>query len=1130
MQIHPLGPWTTAPFFGTSTPGLRHLLLGSCAVASLLAGCNNTVSPDRGTNNPGDIVQDPDTGRYLIVDGSAGGAGSELRIARHAWGRLLDVYGIDSTGARVLMNEDFLIDPSLTTDNFNYVLETNPVTSQQVLIILYNVDDTSQGGGRTQFYNYLKLAEAGLKPVDDTGISGSGLYTMVPRNATIMVQFDDLVDPSTLDATTVRMLTGTPSVMPYEARVIIDPNHGDLGDWDGESGLEFYSTRILIDMAVSELESFETTPPLPVNAIGLPASINTALSNAQFRIPTRTDAVLGQDHLLTNPSGHSVATNTNGTIDYTSSTWDLVRSVRSGGAATGDPSNGFLTDSISPVVVGEQVCSIAGLPISLNPPPGGDGTLFLLPTVVFQSTFCAQTPVPGDIITQTGVFAEVTKPAAPQTGGTASNVEVRLLAWPTLWDSPGLDGPMEWISSAIGPAAFMSPYDLSTDSLTASCFVSVFPAAPDINNPTVNVAPSAYYTVRFSEPMDPVTVTAFDAYTLTRETTPAASWDYVVGTVSNSQDVQEFTFIPDLPLAHATAASEDYFLTLMSASSATTGSTDLAGNTLSQNLPQVTILLDPTAGPQRNGGRVSRFSSKDEEAPFGNAANGPIPEWGGQISFNYNNSGAPGAGRETISPRGVSRFQGMADRQNMMISAMGNTAFGPNFVQSPLSNLGSKTQFLWRFLDLGFDLYHVNLDQGANMFNQYFSTFNVDVEGINWSPIGAMILVDNFPDFEIRLSHGLYTPDEVFANTGLVDIYDNNLLDPTGDPPIIVHPKVAGYTLNPGDMYMSGVDVPLMPFPLNRSGDASTYKYYTYRDTALTTRGGPNGWGMYPQQWHNLMTLGLPYMGCAGTPPPPTQTPWPYYIPDHIQSVALPLLLEFRCWQSPGAQGINRFDTAEAVAGSGPYFRAFSTGGIDETQNAVVVDPSLEIRANGGFNPGSTPPGGVIPGLDGEVYIGAVDFVVRVSRAVSVWFATTDPDNPGGNPFLADFSQYVLEPPIQDQPLGTNITASFRGAGNVLADTPPIEDALTLDLYGDHYLETITDCFPDTLEYPGIQHNNDPLQLNTQIAFFNSDAGWFDDPSSIDGSSYYQVRLSFTSNTQTGLSPELSAFALTWSQ
>ncbi|MDE0914875.1 MAG: Ig-like domain-containing protein, partial [Planctomycetota bacterium] len=735
---------------------------------------------------------------------------------------------------------------------------------------------------------------------------------------------------------------------------------------------------------------------------------------------------------------------------------------------------------------------------------------------------------PGDVINQPGVFAQVTKPAAPQSGGTATNVEVRLLAWPTVWDSPGLDGPLEWITSAVGPAQFLSAFDPSADSGAASCFISVFPAAPDNNSPTTNVAPSALYTIRFSEPMDPVSVTAFDAYTLTREATPTASYEYVVGTVNSSQDVQEFTFIPDLPLAHATAAAEDYFLTLMAPSLSAAGSTDLAGNSLSQALPQVTILLDPTAGPQRNGGRVSRFSSKDEEAPFGNANTGPIPEWGGQISFNYN--ATIGAGRETISPRGVSRFQAYADRQNMMISSMGSTAFGPNFVQSPLSNYGSKTQALWRFLDLGLDLYDINLSQGANMFDQYFSTFNLDVEGMNWSPVGAQVLVDNFPDFEMRLSHGLYTPDEVFPTTGLVDIYDNNQLDATGDPPVIVHPKVSGYTLSPGEMYMSPNSVPLMPYPLNRNGDPSTYKYYTYRDTAITTRGGPNGWGMYPQQWHNLMTLGLPYMGCLGTPPPPQQSPWPYYLPDNVQSIALPLLMEFRCWAAPGAQGINRFDTVEAVAGSAPYFRAWSTGGIDEAQNIVTVDPGLEVRANGGFNPGSTPPGGAQPGLDGEVYIGAIDFVVRVSRAVSVWFPATDPDNPTGAPFLADYSQYVLEPPIQSQPLGTSITASFRGAGNIVAGTDPIEDALTLDLYGDHYLEAITDCFPDTLEYPAIQHNNDPLQLNTQVAFYNSDTSWFDDPSSIDGASYYQIRLSFMSNTETGLSPELSAFALTWSQ
>jgi hypothetical protein len=1128
MHTHLPDLRTPESFSATTRPSLLHALLASCAVGALLAGCNSTVSPDHGTNNPGDIIQDPDTGRFFIVETSSGGAGSELRIVRHAWGRLLDVYGLDFEGARVLMNEDFLIDPSLQTDGVDYVLETSPITFQQILLILRNVDDTLLEGGFYQFHDLLKYAEAGLKPVDDTGISGSGLFTMVPRNSTIMVQFNDLVDASTLDATTLRLLTGSPSVVPYEARVIVDPNHGDLGEYDGKTGLEFYSTRILIDMTVSELESFETTPPLPVNPIGLPASVNVSLSNAQFRIPTRTDVFTGQAHVLTNPSGHALATNTNGTVDFTTATWDIVRSVRAGGPEF-DPYNGFLLDTVPPLVVGEQFASIAGLPISLNPPPAGDGTRFLVPAFVFQSVLCAQTPAVGDIITQSGgLFAEVTEQAAPQVGGTANNVKVRLLAWPSVWDSPGLDGPMEWINSAIGPAQFLSPFDPSLDSGTEMCFVKVFPAAPDKNDPTSNVAPSSLYTVRFSEPMDPVTVTAFDAFTLTRETIPTASYEYVVGTVHTSQDVQEFSFIPDLPLAHAVAVSEDYFLTILDDTGSVSGPTDLAGNSLSVTLPQVTITLDPTAGPQRNGGRVTRFSSWDEEEPVGNSASDPIPEWAGQISFNFNANAQ--ANRETISPRGVMRFQGHADRQNLMIMGMGSTALAPNFVQSPLSNLGSKTQFLWRFLDLGFELYHIMLDQGAAMANQRFSEFNLDVEGLNWSPIGAFVLVDNFPDFEIRLSHGLFTPDEVDPTTGLVDLFDNNLLDPNGDPQMIVHPKVAGYTLTPGDLYISANDVPLMPFPLNRSGDPSLYKYFTYRNTAVTNRGGPNGWGMYPQQWHNLTGYALPYMGCTGTPPPPQQSPWPYYLPDNIQTIALPLLMEFRCWASPGAQGINRFDTSEAVAGSGPYFRAFSTGGIDQTGNFVVVDPGTEVRANGGFNPGSTPPGAPQPGLDGEVYIGAVDFVVRVSRAISIWFPATDPDNPTGAPFLANFSQYVLEPPLQNQPLGTDISAAFRGALNVVAGTPPLQDALTLDLYGDHYLEAITDCWPDTLEYPAIQHNDDPSQLNTQIAFLNSDTSWFDDPSFIDGASYYQVRLTFTSNTQTGLTPELSAFALTWSQ
>ena len=80
-----------------------------------------------------------------------------------------------------------------------------------------------------------------------------------------------------------------------------------------------------------------------------------------------------------------------------------------------------------------------------------------------------------------------------------------------------------------------------------------------------------------------------------------------------------------------------------------------------------------------------------------------------------------------------------------------------------------------------------------------------------------------------------------------------------------------------------------------------------------------------------------------------------------------------------------------ANSSSKPYFRAFSTGGIDTSGNTVLVQPDNEDSANGGFNPFSLPnPGAPTPGRDDAFYFGAVDFVTRVSRSHSVWYETVD--------------------------------------------------------------------------------------------------------------------------------------------
>ncbi|MCP3919841.1 MAG: hypothetical protein GY711_33165, partial [bacterium] len=46
----------------------------------------------------------------------------------------------------------------------------------------------------------------------------------------------------------------------------------------------------------------------------------------------------------------------------------------------------------------------------------------------------------------------------------------------------------------------------------------------------------------------------------------------------------------------------------------------------------------------------------------------------------------------------------------------------------------------------------------------------------------------------------------------------------------------------------------------------------------------------------------------------------------------------------------------------------------------------------------------------------------------------------------------------------------------------------------------------------------------------NNDMRWFEDVSMIDGSSYYQVRVTFNSNPVSGQSPRLKALAMSWTE
>ena len=678
----------------------RIAALASLAGLALLPGCgSSTLSQD--ASEPGSILDHPGSGplssKRLVVDPNEQGRRADLRISNLAWGRMVDIYDQAEDGTRTLQQRDFVINAAVSSDGVDFLLESDPVTSEDNLVILHPVGggrrDPGRGGRLPPRVSIDWSTTFGLIPIEDRGVDGVGIFTMVPRNSTIVVQLNDLVDPDTVDGQSVRLQTGNPPQAVFEARIITDQNFGDLTTIGGET--VFRSSRILIDLTVSEFESFETDPPLTVNNTGLPAATGPNLANVALRIPTLERADLGQEVIVRNLSGHKLLSTGNGPRS-TSGPRPSTSSAASARAAqevvTGDPYNGFLKDNTPPTVVGRLNGFLTFDPIA---DPDGDGLDFTIPQFQFASALCARTPRVGEILRQETVLAVVTAEPLPHDNGVVSNLQVRLLA----------GDPVEF---RLGLVQYLMPYDADTDEDKQVCFVRVDPpggAGP--NDPGTAISTTSTFTVRFSEPMDPESINAFDSLILTRTSDPDVSSDFVVGQVLQSVDLQEYTFLPELSLAHQAGSAESYFFTLVDG---TLSATDLAGNEPAEFLPQARFSIDPDAVSVTNGGRVTRFSSNDEEAPFGDAENGDLPEWSGQHLYDVN--------RELVMPRPVVRYEAVADRTQEIINLMAPVTAG---ILTPLSRWGAKSQSVWRYPDLGFGL----LDP---------IDVNVDIESINWAP------------------------------------------------------------------------------------------------------------------------------------------------------------------------------------------------------------------------------------------------------------------------------------------------------------------------------------------------------------------------------------------------------------
>ena len=170
----------------------------------------------------------------------------------------------------------------------------------------------------------------------------------------------------------------------------------------------------------------------------------------------------------------------------------------------------------------------------------------------------------------------------------------------------------------------------------------------------------------------------------------------------------------------------------------------------------------------------------------------------------------------------------------------------------------------------------------------------------------------------------------------------------------------------------------------------------------------------------------------------------------------------------------------------------------------ITIDPDNEPVATSGVDPVNgtkLPPGTEV---DNSFYNGQVDFVVRVSRAHTVWLDT------GGA--TSAFADPVIEPAPNLQPSGTSVAVAFRGASAVANIGAPDHwhDATKYNFYGNANTGTAN---------PGM----------FTVTFLNGDPTWKDSPSLIAGAPFFQMRISMTSNPDSLLTPTLSAVGVSYS-
>ncbi|MBI3819138.1 MAG: hypothetical protein HY286_10640 [Planctomycetes bacterium] len=1030
------------------------------------------------------------------------------------WGRIVDIWVLDDFGSPtpifnkkgfqdpfymdMVVGESVGVSKTLTTTvdpAVYYQLYTDPVSGANLLILgtQYSKSKTSP------FQRALAEAESTLGTIAIGNATALPPFSVVPRDAAIVLNFDRAVNPKSIGPDSIRFYVGNATSQgqlppaPFEGRylwkaerpktVVFDPSISAIDDFRIGQAVALYN--------LAPSKNLGLNPQiLPLTAGGFPASISSANFNVAVFMPAQYNIIAGVTKILLGSDGTAIDTNKSSTkFNFTGAGTSgdgilgVARVFRSGSGA--EPNKGFLADPTVPQLMGTQAVKVLVVASAVSLPAPPDSRLV---TLKFVNTACDFSVHVGDTIQQGNTYAQI----ASINSATLTDAD------------PSYQVVVDYLQTDVfntnDASAITTPYTPGLSNFSG-CFLIIQPSPTGwgLDGSVSGVNPQATITARFSKPINVSDVNSMrNMALLTNAALPtpatASHSEIVIGNSIPSPDQKTLRFVSYLPFPHTQGTVESLKFVIIGG---TGGIADLVGNGVDfGGVPFSSVIkLDTNALSNTSRNFNMKFDSLNEGA-------GPALQINGEINK---------VSATEVSGRPSTHFSRDADTSNVMVAAMVPPAAA---ISTPLNALGARMQTLYRNVDVGLVIDSIQ-------------DINIEVESMDWAPFaGHLNVSDFFKHVRIDLAHSEFYPDETFNPVSGQQVYPNsglseqsfaaNIFDSANHTSTIVYE--GPMSLNQNLLFTTGSGTVMIPIP-------KFTKTFTWRDATYGSKifAGPAGGGANPQQWFLLTGAPTP------TPAPPGQNlPWvgTVTLPGSIPSLGLPLLVDFRVYPADDAntKGLNGFVVYNALlAPTKPNFSVWSEGGLDANQSPKTVTPDVApdglVPTGSFFPPGSTAgtPGTKTTPGDGRFYVGRLDFGVKKSYAFTHFFdlvgtsTTTSPTFLTTNTILLPFTH----------PSGTSVSVAFRGATAVTGSA--LTDARCFDAYGDLYTAnanvaqipqpSVTGC--GTSQITTMEPVAGPINFTPNLPTLN-------------GKRYLQMRFEFVSDIINNVSPTMNAFGVAY--